>query len=212
MAESFKMDVISHLKAKGMLNRMQKIKNLLELRKMMKSKKPTFSRQDSHKKKKLGSKWRRPKGLQSKMRIKFKGYRRSVSTGYMGPKSTRNLHKSGLSIIYVNTLNDIKNLRKEINVVVISRKIGQKKKFEILKKVKEIGIKVLNIKNIDLYIKKVEKIMAEKKEKIENKKKAAKKEDIKPKKDKKLDEKLHTEEEKKDEEKKEKDKLLTKRI
>ena len=34
-------------------------------------KKPTFSRTDSHKKKRLGIKWRRPKGIQNKRRLQI---------------------------------------------------------------------------------------------------------------------------------------------
>ena len=47
--------------------------SLLELRRAMKRKKPDFIRQDSHKKAGLGAKWRKPKGIHSKMRKKHKG-------------------------------------------------------------------------------------------------------------------------------------------
>ena len=49
---------------------MNDIQRLLELRKRIKRKKPEFIRQDAHKKKSLESKWRKPKGLHSKMREK----------------------------------------------------------------------------------------------------------------------------------------------
>ena len=60
--------------------------NLLQLRKRIKAKKPNFVRQDSHKQKEVKKKWRKPKGMQSKMRLKKKGYRKSVSIGYGSPK------------------------------------------------------------------------------------------------------------------------------
>ena len=77
---------------------MKDFKTLLNIRKKIKSKKPFFFRQDAHKNLKLGDKWRKPKGLHSKMRLGFKGYRKSVSIGYGSPKITKNLHKSGLSV------------------------------------------------------------------------------------------------------------------
>ena len=52
----------------------------------MKKKKPKFIRQDAHKKGRLAKKWRKPKGLQSKMRLCKKGYRKRISKGYKSPK------------------------------------------------------------------------------------------------------------------------------
>ena len=45
----------------------------LELRKDIKKKKPTFLRQDGHKKKRLGNKWRRPTGTDNKVRLGLRG-------------------------------------------------------------------------------------------------------------------------------------------
>ena len=61
---------------------MMSIKELLELRKQIKNKKPDFIRQDAHKKKKLGKKWRKARGLHSKIRLKLRGRGKFVSNGY----------------------------------------------------------------------------------------------------------------------------------
>ena len=47
------------------------LKEELELRKKIKSKKPDFIRQDFHKKR-LKKKWKRPRGLHSKVRLMLK--------------------------------------------------------------------------------------------------------------------------------------------
>ena len=172
----------------------------------MKARKPDFIRQDAHKRKKLGMKWRKPKGIHSKMRHRFKGHSRMVSKGYCGPKAARNLHKSGLAVRIVSTIKGIENIKKESEGAIIAANVGQKKKVEILKRAKELGVEVLNIKSIDAYLKNVEKNMEEKK-----KAKGKEKETKKGKKEEKLVEKLQSEEEKKIAEKKEKDKLLTKK-
>ena len=66
-----------------------KIKELLDKRKALKKKKPVFTRQDAHKKKKVGWKWRKPKGSDSKMRVGKKGYKRSVRPGWGSPACGR---------------------------------------------------------------------------------------------------------------------------
>lgn len=190
---------------------MKNIKDLLDIRKQIKSRKPHFIRQDAHKKPRLGKGWRRPKGFHSKIRLKFKGYRRAVSNGYMGPKATRNLHKSGLTVKIVQRVKDIEKIKKGQEGAIIAGSVGQKKRVEILKKAKELGVSVLNIKDIDAYLKNVGKIMSEKK-KFREKEKESKKEKKESKKEEKLVEKLQNEEDKKQDEKKDKDKILTKRV
>ena len=173
----------------------------IELRKRIKKKKPEFIR-------------RRTKGHQAKMRLHRRGYKRSVEVGFGSPKSVTGLHGSGLRERVVSRPADIEKLSKEEGIVVSAR-VGEKKKIEILKKAKEKGAKVLNIRNIDAYIKESEDKIKEKKEsKVKSvKKKEEKKKEIEKKAKEKKGEGLAdkvTEEEKKDQEKKEKDKLLIK--
>jgi len=183
------------------------IKNLLDIRKKSKAKKPDFVRQDIHKSSGLKRKWRRPKGLHSKLRLKIRGKGKPISQGYRSPKKVRGLHKSGLQLKIISSTEDVGSLDSKKHGLVISSSLGKKKRIVILKKAKDAGFNVLNIKEIDNYIKKVDDWMdAKKKLKKEEKK------DIKSKDEKKekLSDKV-SEEEKKDTEKKEKDRLLSKR-
>ena len=197
-------------------NKMLSIKELLELKKQMKSKKPHFIRQDAHKKKKLSKKWRRPKGLHSKIRLKLRGRAKYVSVGYRGPKKVRYLHKSGLQQHIVRSITDLGGLDAKKICLIISSSLGDRKKITILKKVEELGFNILNIKDPVAYTKKVEdRINLRKKIKKEKGEKAkeTKKEDKEIKKEKgeqKLTEKI-SEEQKKDVDKKEKYMLLAKR-
>ncbi len=187
------------------------MKELLELKKRMKGKKPSFVRQDFHKKR-LRKRWVKPRGLHSKVRLKHRGHARKVSDGYRTPKEVRGLSKEGLKIVNVCNMNELSKVDKEKEGVVISGTVGLKNKILLLKKANEEGIKVLNL-NVDDYLKKKDDEMKkrlEKKKTKEEAKKKKKEEKKEKKKGEKLEEKL-SDDEKKEAEKKEKDKLLTKR-
>jgi large subunit ribosomal protein L32e len=186
---------------------MMPIKELLRLRKQIKSRKPDFIRQDAHKKKKLSRKWRKPKGLHSKIRLKFKGRAKRVSKGYGSPRKVRHLHKSGLQQCLIRSINELAGLDAKKNCLIISSSLGNKKRIVILKKAKEQGFNISNFDNPDDFIKKIEdKISLRKEEREEKKAKSVKVE----KKEEKLAENAK-EEGKKEIEKKEKDKILIKK-
>jgi len=187
----------------------------LKIRKILKKKRPSFHREDSHKVKGIIKKWRKPTGRHSKARHQLKGYIKRVEPGYRSPVLIRGSHKSGLFPVIVCNINDLNNIDKKSQGVVISRGIGKKKTVCLLKQAKELGLTVLNIKSIDSFIKNVddfikarkelkEKIKKKKETKIKEKKKKA---ETKPK----LDEKVSKEDDVKIQKKKELDKTLSKR-
>ncbi|MEK6983440.1 MAG: 50S ribosomal protein L32e [Nanoarchaeota archaeon] len=188
---------------------MTQLNTLLELRTKIKEKKPEFIRQDTHKRKKLSIKWRKPKGIHSKIRHHFKGRGKMPSPGYKSPRKTKGLHHSGLKMIRVFSPEDVKKVRKEIEGIVVPKNIGMKKRFEILKESKTMGISVLTL-DIDQQLKNIDDLISSKKKKEA---KDTKKDDVnlrtKEAKEK-ISESL-SEENKKSMEKKEKDKILTKR-
>jgi large subunit ribosomal protein L32e len=188
-------------------------KKLLATRKIIKSKKPEFVQQDYHKKKRLSKKWKRPTGLQSKMRHQFKGYNRRVKQGWRSPVEIRGFHGKGLEPVLINNVAELSNVKKEQGIIV-SAKVGLKKRIDILKKAEELKLVVLNLKS-EVVLKKAESLKEkkteEKKEKTEKKKKTIEeslKKAEKKEKDKEKSEEQVTEEEKKAEEKKEKDEVL----
>ncbi len=177
------------------------MKELLNVRKELKKKKPTFLRQDAHKVKRLKKNWRRPKGRHSKMRLRFGGYRKLPAVGYSSPKKVRGLTREGFKEIIVNNIKDLDRIN-ENSVAVIGSTVGLKKRLEILKKIKELKLKC-NFKDIDGFIKKamenIEKKKALAKKKIELKEKAKKEalKKVEQKKEKKPTEKEIKEEKKK---------------
>jgi large subunit ribosomal protein L32e len=108
-------------------------------------KKPKFLRQLALSyKRRLGLKWRKPRGSQSKLRKhkKSKGFMPSVSYGT--PKTLRYLHPSGFREVLVNNIKDLEKIDASKEAVKISHGVGKKKRQEILKKAEEKKIKVLN--------------------------------------------------------------------
>ncbi len=171
-----------------------------------------FMRQDVHKKKRLKKVWRKARGSDSKVGHGLKGYRRKPGVGFKTEKKKRGTVK-GLKIVYVNNLNGIKKVDKEKEIAVIGH-IGMRKKAEIAGECLKSGISVLNVKDINKFLKDVEegikKRKESKKKKDEEKSRKVKEKEKKGEKKEGLAEKVE-EEEKKKGEKKEKDKILTKR-
>ncbi|MEA3379061.1 MAG: eL32 family ribosomal protein [Nanoarchaeota archaeon] len=186
------------------------MENLLELRNKMKKKKPDFLRQDGHCKSKLKKKWRQPKGMHSKMRRKLVGYRKQPSTGFCSPKKVRGLCRDGLKSKLIKTSKDLEGFNPKTDGAIVA-KIGQRKRLVIIKKILELKFKILNIKNPQEYLKKIEeKIKKKKEQSVKNKaaKKRAKQEAVKKAEEKKEKEAEENLEEKTKEEKEEKRKVL----
>jgi len=137
-------------------------------------KKPKFLRQDLNKEKSLGVKWRKPKGLHSKLRLRRAGHGKKVSVGYGSDKKTRNIDPSGFKIKFVNKLADTSNVEKNEGIIIASN-IGDKKRFEILKKAHEGNIKVLNIRDVEKKIKEITERFDKKKKESREREKERKK-------------------------------------
>lgn len=122
------------------------VKQVLIVRKRIKDKKPDFKRQESWRYKRVKENWRRPRGIDSKMRKKVKGWPKSPSKGYRGPKIARGLHPSGYKEIRVNNADKIDDINPETQAIRIAHTVGMKKRVEITAKANEKGIYILNPK------------------------------------------------------------------
>jgi large subunit ribosomal protein L32e len=107
-------------------------------------KKPKFRRQESWRYKRVTDRWRRPHGIDSKMRKKVKGWPASPTTGYRSPKNTRGLHPSGFVETRVQSVADLGGIDPELQAIRIARTVGGRKRVEIMALAEEKGIHVLN--------------------------------------------------------------------
>ena len=131
-------------------------RQLLKTRKKQKSKKPTFKRTDSHKKKKLDENWRRPRGLQSKLRKRIASKGAVVQVGYGSPRAVRGLHPSGFEDVLVRNLDDLQSIDPTYQAVRIARTVGVRKRQMIEEVAKNREIKLLNPLPVGLEPEKVE--------------------------------------------------------
>jgi len=120
-------------------------KRLIELRKKISQKRPSFRRVESWRYVRVKDSWRKARGIDSRTRIKSKSGVKSPSTGYRGPKKVRGLHPSGYEEVRVQTINDLKDLNNKKHAIKISSKLGVKKRINVVDYAQSRGFKVLNL-------------------------------------------------------------------
>jgi large subunit ribosomal protein L32e len=140
-------------------------KRLLTLRRKLKKKKPEFLRQEYHTHgKRLGRKWRQPKGRTSKLRMKEKARGSHPGVGYSSPSAVRGLSKFGYVIVRVSNVHELSKITNhKAEMAELAAGVGAKKKLEIINAAKQRGIKIFNLPKKSLEKKK--KVVSEKTEK-----------------------------------------------
>ncbi len=118
--------------------------DLLEQRKKVSEHRPKFKRQESWRYKRLAVTWRKPKGVDNKMRKQVSGVPPLVKIGYRGPRISRGLHPSGYVDSLVHNVKDLMLLDNSKDAARIARTVGNKKRLEIISKAESMGIKLIN--------------------------------------------------------------------
>ncbi len=120
------------------------IRAALRVRRDIARRRPTFYRQEWYRYKRLGLKWRKPQGGQSKLR-RHLGYRINVvSIGFRGPRPTRGLHPSGFQEVLVHTVAELKGIDPKTQAVRIAGGVGGRKRRAIHEEADGLGIRILN--------------------------------------------------------------------
>ncbi len=105
---------------------------------------PKFVRQEAWRYKRLGEKWRRPRGKDSKMRLQKRGWPPLVKVGYRTPRKYRGLHPSGLREVLVSNAKELAGLDPSVHAVRLAGSLGRRARERIYEKAVEKGLKVLN--------------------------------------------------------------------
>jgi large subunit ribosomal protein L32e len=103
-----------------------------------------FVRQESWRYVRVKDKWRKPRGVSSKMRRRMRGWPRIVSIGYGAPRAIKGLHPSGFREILVYNEKELEGLNPHRDAIRIAHTVGMRKRRLILEKARQLGLKVLN--------------------------------------------------------------------
>jgi large subunit ribosomal protein L32e len=124
------------------------LKRLMGVRREIKSRTPKFRRQESWRYGRIHEPWRKPKGIDSHMRLSVKGWPKLVKVGYRGPRPVRYLHPSGLKDVLVHNLAELENLSPETDAARLASALGKKKRLEIVRRARQLSIRVLNARGL----------------------------------------------------------------
>lgn len=117
---------------------------LLKLRAKKNRKRPKFIRAEFHRLKRLQTSWRRPRGIDSKMRKKLKGKRKRPSTGYRNPQLVKGLHPSGKEVVKVFNIFDLDDVDTANQIIQIGSTVGSRKRISIINLAEEKDIHIIN--------------------------------------------------------------------
>ena len=138
--------------------------DMLKLRRAIKARKPWFLRQDYHKKKRLALVWRRPKGVDSKLRKRKKGQGAWVQPGYGSPASVRGFDRSGHAPVLVSDVAVVQRLDPGKQSIIIAAGVGLKKRHAIAHAAAQRKVTVVNVRSVDELHKRIADEMGARKE------------------------------------------------
>ncbi len=130
------------LKVKPQLT--EEVRAAMDMRSGKNARRPAFKRQEWFRYSRLGEKWRKPKGIHSKMRRHLSYRPPVVSIGFRGPKMVRDRHPSGFQEIMVYNPGQVENIDPKVQAIRIGGTVGGRKRVAITEKADELGIRILN--------------------------------------------------------------------
>ncbi|EPS44736.1 hypothetical protein H072_1258 [Dactylellina haptotyla CBS 200.50] len=107
-----------------------------------------FNRHQSDRFKCVDPSWRKPKGIDNRVRRRFKGQAAMPKIGYGSNKKTKHMMPSGHKAFLVHNVNDVDLLLMHNHTFAaeISHAVSSRKRIEIIAKAKTLGVKVTNPK------------------------------------------------------------------
>jgi len=160
-----------------------KIESLVKYKIKLKRSTPRFIKQNARNIKRLDLNWRKPRGSQSKMRLRKGGKPKMVSIGYKTPKALQGVLNSGLRERLVSNIDELKSLNTKTECAVLNSTLGKRKTLIIIQEAKKLGIS-FNYIQVENKVKDIQDFLANRKKdkddrakKKKEKKKASKKDE-----------------------------------
>jgi len=122
----------------------------LKIRAHQSRKQPAFRRQEWFRYRRLSKTgYRKPKGKDSKMRKNLKYRSPMARVGYGKIASVRGLHPSGFEEVLVHKTDQLDSLDPEKQAVRIGSSVGNRKRSRIHDRADELGLRILNRRQIE---------------------------------------------------------------
>jgi large subunit ribosomal protein L32e len=119
-------------------------RELLEKRKERSESQPAFKRGEWFRYKKLGTSWRRPRGVTNKIRRNRKYRAPKVRIGYGKPGAVRGYHPSGFTEVLIHNVDDLEGIDPKVEAARIGATVGTRKRRIIVEAADAKGIRILN--------------------------------------------------------------------
>merc|ERR1712170_152504 len=115
-------------------------------KKIVKKKTNTFKRHQSDRYVKVTESWRKPKGIDNRMRRKFRGLTRMPKIGYGSNRRTRHVLQNGFKKFRVFNPSDLELLlmHNRTYCAEIAHNVSSQKRKDIVKRAAQLNIKVTN--------------------------------------------------------------------
>eukprot|EP00127_Corallochytrium_limacisporum_P000110 Clim_evm17s4 gene=Clim_evmTU17s4 len=120
----------------------------LKKRQIVKKRTKKFIRHQSDRYDKLSQNWRKPKGIDSRVRRRFRGVYLMPSIGYGSNSNTRHVLPDGFKKFSVNNVQELEMLlmHNRVYAAEIAHNVSAKNRKDIVARAQELGVKVLNPK------------------------------------------------------------------
>ncbi|EMR10369.1 hypothetical protein PNEG_01621 [Pneumocystis murina B123] len=113
---------------------------------IVKKRRKRFTRHQSDKYKCISPSWRKPKGIDNRVRRRFKGQIPMPNIGYGSDKRTRYMRPNGYYTFLIRNESDVDLLLMHNDVYIgeIASNISSKKRVNIVEKARKLGVKLTN--------------------------------------------------------------------
>ncbi|KAK1781636.1 ribosomal protein L32e [Copromyces sp. CBS 386.78] len=107
-----------------------------------------FMRHQSDRFMRVAAAWRKPKGIDNRVRRRFRGSLAMPSIGYGSNKKTRHMMPSGHKAFLVSNVKDVELLlmHNKTYAAEIAHNVSSRKRIEIIARAKQLSVKVTNAK------------------------------------------------------------------
>lgn len=119
----------------------------LTKRTIVKKRTKKFARHQSDQFWRIGrSSWRKPKGIDGRVRRRFKGAIPMPSIGYGSDKRTRNIHPNGFKSVVVNNASELEMLmmHNRTYAATVAHSVSSRVRLQIIQRAEQLAIRVTN--------------------------------------------------------------------